>query len=319
MANIIAGCGSYLPSRVIKNSEMVQILEGTTSEEWIVSRTGISQRHVVSPGEFTSHMAISASIKAIDDAGIDKSEIDLIIFCTTTPDSTFPSAAAKLQNGLELSGAAPSFDVQAVCSGFVYGMHIADCMMKASDYKMALVVGSETMSSILDWKDRSTSILFGDGAGAVIIKKDDSKTGIIGSIIHSDGSLGDILQTDGGTSTGKAGIVKMNGREVFRHATQKLHDISIELLEKYNIKLSDIDHFIPHQANVRIIDYVAEKLGIDDSKVVKTVDKHANCSAASIPLALAELKKSGKLKKGDLILTAAIGAGITWGGNLFRW
>ncbi|MBP7190097.1 MAG: ketoacyl-ACP synthase III [Rickettsiaceae bacterium] len=319
MANIIAGCGSYLPKRVITNSEMVQILDGTTTEEWIFSRTGITQRHVVAEGEYTSHMAAHASLRAIEDAGIDKSDIDLVILCTTTPDSTFPSSSAKLQANLGLLGI-PSFDIQAVCSGFVYGIHIADCMMSAAGYKTALIVGAETMSSILDWKDRSTSILFGDGAGAVILKKSTSESGIIGSIIHSDGTLGDILYTNGGTaSTGRSGVVHMNGREVFRHATQKLCDISLEILTKYGIKANNIDYFVPHQANVRIIDHVAEKLGIEESKIIKTVDKHANCSAASVPLALSDLKKSGRLKKGDIILTAAIGAGITWGANLLRW
>lgn len=318
MANNIIGCGLYLPKKILTNADMVEMLDGNTSEEWILSRTGINQRHIAAEGEFSSHMALNASLEAIKDAGIENQDIDLIVICTTTPDNTFPSTATKLQGYLGALTAV-AFDIQAVCAGFVYGLHVVDSMMKSGNYKTALLVGVDKMSSILDFGDRSTSILFGDGAGAVVIRKEDSDAGIVGSIICSDGRYTDVLYTDGGAgSNGKAGVVKMSGQEVFKHATQKLTEISIKMLEEAGIKISDIDHFIPHQANIRIIDYVAGKLGIEDSKVVRTVGKHANCSAASIPLALSELKKSGKLKKGDVILVSAIGAGLTWGSAIIQ-
>lgn len=318
MANIIIGCGLYLPKKVLTNADIVEMLDGNTSDEWIVSRTGITERHIAEDDEYSSDMALNASLEAIKDANIDPKDIDLIVICTTTPDNTFPSTATKVQRGLGANSAV-AFDVQAVCAGFIYGIHIVDSMMKSGNYNTALLVGVDKMSSILDFSDRSTSILFGDGAGAVILQKDNSESGILGSIICSDGRYTDILCTDGGvSSTQNAGVIKMSGPEVFKHATQKLTEISKQILDEVNMKISDVDYFIPHQANVRIIDYVASKLSIEDVKVVRTVDKHANCSAASIPLALAELKKSGKLKKGDIILMAAIGAGITWGASIIR-
>ena len=319
MANTIVGCGLYLPKRIMTNMDLVDILLGNTSDEWITSRTGIKQRHIADDGEYTSHMALNAALGAIADSGISKADIDLIIVCTTTPDNSFPSVATKLQGYLGLKHV-PAFDLQAVCAGFVYGMQVADSMMKGAGYKNVLLVGVDRMSSLLDWTDRSTAVLFGDGTGAVILQNTADDSGIIDSIIYADGAYSDILYTDGGVAMSKtAGVIKMNGAEVFRHAVQKLSDVSAEILERSKINISDIDYFVPHQANIRIINNVAAKLGIEDSKVVRTVDRHANCSAASVPMALFELKKSGRLKKGDLILTAAIGAGLTWGASLFRW
>lgn len=319
MANTIVGCGLYLPKRIMTNMDLVDILQGNTSDEWITSRTGIKQRHIADDGEYTSHMALNAALGAIADSGISKADIDLIIVCTTTPDNSFPSVATKLQGYLGLKHV-PAFDLQAVCAGFVYGMQVADSMMKGAGYKNVLLVGVDRMSSLLDWTDRSTAVLFGDGTGAVILQNTADDSGIIDSIIYADGAYSDILYTDGGVAMSKtAGVIKMNGAEVFRHAVQKLSDVSAEILERSKINISDIDYFVPHQANIRIINNVAAKLGIEDSKVVRTVDRHANCSAASVPMALFELKKSGRLKKGDLILTAAIGAGLTWGASLFRW
>lgn len=312
------GIGLYLPKRIITNDELALTLVKDTNDEWIRTRTGIKQRHMAAEGEFTSHMALEASKAAIQDAGIDKNDIELIIVCTTTPDTTFPSTATKLQGYLEL-GSVPSFDIQAVCAGFVYGLHVADSMMRSAGYKIVLVVGAERMTSILDWSDRSSSVLFGDGAGAIILRKGDD-CGVMGSLIYSDGSYNDILYTDGGvSSTATSGLIRMQGQEVFKQAVAKLSEVTQEMLVKAGLSLGDIDHFIPHQANIRIIDAVVKRLGFDDSKVVKTVDCHANSSAATIPMALAELKKNGKLRKGDVIMMAAIGAGITWGAALLRW
>lgn len=312
------GTGLYLPKRIITNEELALTLVKDTNDEWIRTRTGIKQRHMAAEGEFTSHMAFEASKAAISDAGINKDDIDLIIVCTTTPDNTFPSVATKLQGYLEL-GVTPSFDIQAVCAGFIYGLHIADSMMRSMGYKTVLVVGSERMTSILDWSDRASSVLFGDGAGAIILQRDDS-CGILGSLIYSDGSYNDILYTDGGAgSTATSGLIRMQGQEVFKQAVSKLSEVTQKMLAKAGLSIGDVDHFIPHQANIRIIDAVVKRLGFDDDKVVKTVDCHANSSAATIPMALAELKKSGKLCRGDVIMMAAIGAGITWGAALLKW
>lgn len=313
----ILGCGAYLPERIITNAELS--LSVDTNDEWIHSRTGILQRHIAAYDEYTSHLAIKASQNAIDDAGLNPASIDLIITCTTTPDNSFPSTASKLQGYLGL-GNVPSFDLQAVCSGFIYGLHVADSLIKSRKYKTILLVGAEKMSSLMDWSDRATCILFGDGAGAVILQYSDDNSGIIDSNIYSDGRYHDILYTDGGVSSnGKTGKIKMKGQEVFRHAVEKMSKIAEEILHNNNFTIDDVNHFIPHQANVRIIDAVVERLKINPSKVVKTVAKHANCSAASIPLALASLKSYGNIKKGDLLLFTAIGAGVTWGSALIRW
>lgn len=317
MACKILGCGAYLPERIVSNAELS--LSVDTSDEWIHSRTGILQRHIASDDEYTSHLAVKASQNAIDDAGIKASSIDLIITCTTTPDNSFPSTASKLQGYLGL-GNVPSFDLQAVCSGFIYGLHVADSLIKSRKYKTILLVGAEKMSSLIDWSDRTTCILFGDGAGAVILQYSDDNSGIIDSNIYSDGRYHDILYTDGGVSSnGKSGKIKMKGREVFRHAVEKMSKSAEDILHNNNFTIDDVNHFIPHQANIRIIDAVVERLRIKPSKVVKMVAKHANCSAASIPLALASLKSCGNIKKGDILLFTAIGAGVTWGTALIKW
>ncbi|BFD45707.1 MAG: ketoacyl-ACP synthase III [Rickettsia endosymbiont of Sergentomyia squamirostris] len=317
MACKILGCGAYLPERIVSNAELS--LSVDTNDEWIRSRTGILQRHIAADNEYTSHLALKASQNALDDAGLEASSIDLIITCTTTPDNSFPSTASKLQGYLGLSNV-PSFDLQAVCSGFVYGLHVADSLIKSGKYKTILLVGAEKMSSLLDWSDRTTCILFGDGAGTVILQYSEDSSGIIDSNIYSDGRYFDILYTDGGVSTnGKSGKIKMKGQEVFRHAVEKISKSAEDILHNNNFTIDDVNYFIPHQANIRIIDAVIERLKINPSKVVKTVAEHANCSAASIPLALASLKSYANIKKGDILLFTAIGAGITWGSVLIRW
>lgn len=317
MACKIIGCGSYLPETIVSNAELS--LSVDTDDEWIRSRTGILQRHIAGENEYTSHLALKASINAINDANIEPSSIDLIIVCSTTPDNSFPSIASKLQGYLKL-GNIPSFDLQAVCAGFVYGLQVADSLMKSKKYKTILLVGAEKMSSLLDWNDRTTCVLFGDGAGAVILQYSQDNSGIIDSNIYSDGNYCDILHTDGGVSmSGQSGKIRMKGREVFRHAVEKMSESAEEILSKNNLTVKDVDYFIPHQANLRIMDAIADRLKIDYNKVVKTVDQHANTSAASIPLALASLKKEGKIKQGDILLCAALGAGVTWGSVLIRW
>jgi 3-oxoacyl-[acyl-carrier-protein] synthase III len=313
----ILGCGHYLPKRVVSNIDLQKFVD--TTDEWIVSRTGISQRHIARDDEYTSHLAFEAATQAIADSKIDKSEIDLIIVCTTTPDNSFPSVATKLQGYLEL-GCTPSFDLQAVCAGFIYGIEVADSLIKSGRYNTVLLVGAEKMSSVLDWSDRSTCVLFGDGAGAVIMQRDHSNSGIIDIKTFSDGKCYDILYTDGGVSTnGQSGKVKMKGPELYKYAIEKMGESVSEILKQNDLSPEDITYFIPHQANIRIINSLAERLKFDHNKVVKTVSKHANCSAASIPLALADLKSSKKLKKGDIILFTAFGAGLTWGSALLKW
>lgn len=317
MGNIIAGLGLYLPKNCVTNNDLANSLD--TSDEWIKARTGIEQRHIAEYGEYSSHMSYKAALEAIKDAGITSKDIDLIIVCTTTPDSTFPSTASKLQSYLGCTST-PTFDLQAVCAGFVYGLHVADCMMTAGNYNNVLLACVDKMSSIVDWSDRNTAVLFGDGAGAVVLKRHSASYGIIGSKIYSDGTKGDILYTDGGVgSTQQAGVVKMNGREVFKYAIENMAEAALSLLASLNMDINEVDHIVPHQANIRIIEGLAKYLKIDDGKIVKTVDKHANCSAASIPMALHSLKQSGRLKAGDVILTVAIGAGLAWGSNLIRW
>ncbi|WP_367364385.1 beta-ketoacyl-ACP synthase III [Candidatus Tisiphia endosymbiont of Nedyus quadrimaculatus] len=317
MACKILGCGAYLPERIVSNAELS--LSVDTNDEWIRSRTGILQRHIARNDEYTSHLALKASQNALDDAGLKASSIDLIITCSTTPDNSFPSIASKLQGYLGLNNV-PSFDLQAVCSGFVYGLHVADSLINSRKYRTILLVAAEKMSSLLDWSDRTTCVLFGDGAGTVILQHSEDSSGIIDSNIYSDGRYFDILYTDGGVSTdGKSGKIKMQGREVFRHAVEKMSKSAEDILHNNNFTIDDVNYFIPHQANIRIIDAIIERLKINPSKVVKTVAEHANCSAASIPLALASLKSYGNIKKGDILLFTAIGAGITWGSVLIRW
>jgi len=317
MGSRVIGCGSYLPSNVLSNDDLAGLVD--TSDEWIRSRTGITKRHIAADDEYTSHMAHDAAIAAIKDAGIDKSEIDLLIICTNTPDNTFPSVANKVQGALGL-GKIPSFDLQAICSGFLYGLQVADLMLKSRKYKTILLVCADKMSSILDWADRSTCVLFGDGAGAIILRYDESNSGIIDSEIFSDGSFYDMLCTSGGVSSSRhSGTLQMKGAEVFKHAVNKMAESVKSILETNNIDIEDISYFIPHQANLRIINGVAAKFNLDPAKVVITIDKHANCSAASIPLALESLKASGKLKAGDIVVFSAFGAGATWGSAILKW
>ena len=317
MATRIIGCGGYLPERVLTNDDLAKFVD--TSDEWIRTRTGICQRHIAAEGEFTSHMAYKAALAAIKDAKVNVQDIDLVVVCSNTPDNSFPGVANKLQGYLNLQHT-PSFDIQAICSGFIYGIHVVDSMIKSGKYKTALLVCAEKMSALLDWKDRSTCVLFGDGAGAVILQHCNSNAGIIDSNIYSDGSMYDILYTDGGVSTnGKSGTVQMKGQEVFRRAVEKMSESVKQVLESNGMSLSDVDHLIPHQANLRIIDSVASRFEIDSSKVVITIDRHANCSAASIPLALSELKSSKGIKPGEIVVFTAFGAGATWGSAIVRW
>jgi 3-oxoacyl-[acyl-carrier-protein] synthase-3 len=323
----ILGCGSYLPERCVTNNELSKTVD--TSDEWIRSRSGIAQRHFAAEGEYTSDLAFAAATRALEHAGVDVSELDLIICATTTPDNTFPSTAAKVQHKLGMTKGA-AFDVQAVCSGFVYGLAVADNFIKCGQAKTVLLIGAETFSRILDWTDRSTCVLFGDGAGAIVMRAmeeqpengagHNSGRGVLSTHIHSDGSNYDILYVDGGPSTTQTvGHLRMNGREVFRHAVTNLASIVDEALDANGLERSDLDWLVPHQANKRIIDSTARKLGINADNVVLTVEKHANTSAASIPLALDSAVKDGRIKRGDLILLEAMGGGLTWGAGLVRW
>lgn len=326
----IIGCGSYLPERIVTNDELAKTVD--TTDEWIRTRSGIGQRHIAADGEFTSDLAYQAALRAVEHAGVEARDIDLVILATTTPDNTFPATATKVQHRLGLANGA-AFDVQAVCSGFIYGLAIADNFIRCGQAKTAVLIGAETFSRILDWNDRGTCVLFGDGAGAVVLKASDDESdgggngkghnsgrGILSTHIHSDGSNYDLLYVDGGpSSTGTVGHVRMNGREVFRHAVNNLADVVDEALDANGLARSDLDWLVPHQANRRIIDSTARKLGMPIEKVVLTVDQHANTSAASIPLALDTAVKDGRIQRGDLVLLEAMGGGLTWGAGLVRW
>lgn len=317
MASAISGCGSYLPSNCVSNQQL-KALVPDAEDLWIQERTGIKQRYFAAEAELTSDMAFVAAERAIRNSKLKVTDIDLIIVATTTPDRTFPSTATRLQALLGVKNAV-AFDLQAVCAGFVYATHVADSMLKSGNYRHAIVVGVDKMSSLLNWQDRSTSVLFGDGAGAIILSNS-SKPGIIASEICSDGSLGSILQTDGGVALNqRSGVVTMNGREVFKHAVTKMSSSVVSLLDKCDLSIADIDYFIPHQANIRIINSVAKNLGIEDSKVIKTVSEHANCSAASVPLALDWLVSNHGIDRGSKVIFSAIGAGLVWGSMLIEW
>jgi 3-oxoacyl-[acyl-carrier-protein] synthase-3 len=314
----IIAVGSYLPQKILTNSDLEKLVE--TTEEWIVERTGIKQRHIAAENEFTSDLAFQASRRALKNSGLSVNEIELIIVATTTPDLTFPSTASILQKKLSASKAF-AFDIQAVCSGFVYALTTAHSYILSGLVKNALVVGAETLSRIVDWSDRNTCILFGDGAGAVVLqatKKENS--GILGCSLHSDGSLCDILKTSGGVSTTKsAGIIEMEGREVFKHAIEKMSSSVLSTLSKANLTCDQIDWLVPHQANLRIISAVATKLKLPIQKVILTVENHGNTSAASIPLALDYAVSKNLFKKGDLIILEALGGGLTWGSVALCW
>lgn len=319
--SVIAGCGAYLPKKVLTNNDLSAIVE--TDDEWIVSRTGIRERHIAADGEFTSDLALAASKKALDAAGVGVDEVDLIVLATATPDETFPSTATVVQSGLGITRGA-AFDVQAVCSGFVYALAVADNFVKVNQSKCALVIGAETFSRILDWEDRNTCVLFGDGAGAVVLKASEGEgsskdRGILSTHLHSDGRHHDLLYVDGGpSSTQSTGHLRMEGKEVFRHAVTNLSAVVHEALEANNLSASDLDWLVPHQANKRILDGTARKLKISPDKVIVTVDRHANTSAASVPLALAEGVGDGRIKKGDIVLMEAMGGGFAWGSCIAR-
>jgi len=320
--SVVLGCGSYLPSRVLTNAELARTVD--TSDEWIVQRTGIHERRIAADGETTSDMALHAARAALAHAKVDAQSIDLIVLATSTPDNTFPASAVSVQAGLGITQGA-AFDLQAVCSGFVYALTTADSLLRTGAFKRALVVGSETFSRILDWKDRTTCVLFGDGAGAVVLelqeqpgKREDR--GVLSSHLRSDGRYKDKLYVDGGpSSTQTVGHLRMEGRDVFRYAVGAITDVIEAVFQDTGYTADDIDWFVPHQANKRIIDGAAHKLGIAPEKVVMTLDRHGNTSAASIPLALADAVADRRIKRGDLILLEAMGGGFTWGATLLRW
>jgi 3-oxoacyl-[acyl-carrier-protein] synthase-3 len=322
LRSVVLGCGSYLPSRVLTNAELSRMVD--TTDEWITQRTGIRERHIAAEGETTSDMALKAAQAALAAAGLDAQSIDLIVLATSTPDNTFPASAVSVQAGLGITHGA-AFDLQAVCSGFVFGLATADGLLKTGAHKRALVIGSETFSRILDWKDRGTCVLFGDGAGAVVVELQQQPgtredRGILSAHLRSDGRHKSKLYVDGGpSSTMTVGHLRMEGRAVFKHAVAMVTDVIEAAFKATGYTADDIDWFVPHQANQRIIDDTAKKLGLAPEKVVITVAKHGNTSAASIPLALATAVADGRIKQGDLVMLEAMGGGFTWGSVLVRW
>ncbi|WP_374587576.1 beta-ketoacyl-ACP synthase III [Novosphingobium sp.] len=318
--SIIAGTGSALPKRVVTNHELAQTVD--TSDEWIVERSGIRQRHMAGEGETTSTLAIEAARKALTAAGIDGSQIGLIVLATTTPDQTFPATATIVQDAIGSNGGI-AFDVAAVCSGFLYALGVADSMLRAGMAQRALVIGAETMTRLLDWEDRATCVLFGDGAGAVVLETREvaeDGPGILTTHLHADGAHNELLYVDGGPSTTQSvGHLRMKGREVFRHAVVNLADVLGNVLKECDLSPADVDWVVPHQANQRILDATAKKLGLPPEKVVVTVDRHANTSAASVPLALDCAVQDGRIKRGDLLVLEAMGGGFTWGASLIRF
>lgn len=313
----ITGTGSYLPKKILSNDDLSHMME--TSHDWIVQRTGIHQRHIAAKDELTSDMAEKAARKALESAKVKPEDIDFIVCATTTPDLTFPATAVSIQAKLGLKKNSFALDVQAVCSGFVYALSVGNNFIKAGQGKKGLVIGAEKMSSLLDWSDRTTAVLFGDGAGAVVIEATEEE-GILSAHLHSDGSLCDILYTSGGAAqSDHVGKIKMEGRAVFKHAVLKLAGSVEEALAHNKLSAEDIDWFVPHQANERIIDAVADRLGFPLEKVIKTAKNQANTSAASIPLALDYAVREGRIKKGDLVVVDALGAGLSWGSALIKW
>ena len=316
---LMTGVGSYLPDKVVSNEDLSSFVD--TDDAWIRRRTGIVQRHIVAEGETTADLAEHAAQKALASAKLTGNDIDIIIVATTTPDNTFPSTASKLQHQLGAK-AAIAFDIQAVCAGFIYALDIADAMLQSGRGSRALVVGAESFSKLLDWDDRTTCVLFGDGAGAVVLEVSQNAIGwgIRSSVLHSDGAYRDILYVDGGPSiNGKVGHVRMEGKEVFRHAVEKLAEVMDEALVAAKMSTEDIDWLVPHQANIRIIDAMQKKMGLASDRVVRTVDQHANTSAASIPLALAAAVDDGRIKNGDVVAMEAIGGGLVWGAALVKF
>ncbi|MFC4293008.1 beta-ketoacyl-ACP synthase III [Sphingorhabdus arenilitoris] len=314
---VIKGTGSALPKQRVSNSELAQRVD--TSDAWITERTGIKYRHIAGPDETTATLAAKAAEQALDAAGMQASDIDLIIVATATPDQTFPASATIVQNILGANGGV-AFDVAAVCSGFLYAFSVAESMIRAGSAKNALVIGSETFSRILDWEDRTTCVLFGDGAGAVVLSGETGERGVLATKLHADGQHNQLLYVDGGPSTtGTVGKLRMKGQEVFRHAVTNLADVMAEVLTAADLPASDIDWVVPHQANARIINATVRKLGLSPDKVVLTVDQHANTSAASVPLALDVAVRDGRIKKGDLVVLEAMGGGFTWGASIVRF
>ncbi|TDT99452.1 3-oxoacyl-[acyl-carrier-protein] synthase III [Azorhizobium sp. AG788] len=319
--SVVRGVGSYLPQKVLTNADLAEMVD--TSDEWIVQRTGIKERHVAAEGEFTSALGLKAAQAALADAGLVADDIDLIILATSTPDQTFPATAVTIQSELGITRGA-AFDLQAVCSGFVFAIATADAHLRTGAFRRALVIGAETFSRILDWNDRGTCVLFGDGAGAIVLEgvpADEAKgRGVLTSHLRSDGRHRSKLFVDGGpSSTGTVGHLRMEGREVFKHAVGMITDVIVDAFAATGESAETIDWFVPHQANRRIIDASAQKLGIAPEKVVTTVQSHGNTSAASIPLALDVARKDGRIKPGDLVLLEAMGGGFTWGSALLRW
>ncbi len=320
--SVVLGSGSALPAGVVTNEDLAQRVD--TSDEWIVQRTGIRERRIAGPGEFTSTLGLSAARQAIASAGLVPADIDLVLLATSTPDNTFPASAVTIQAELGITQGA-AFDMQAVCSGFVYGLATADAYLRTGLAHRAVVIGSETFSRIVDWEDRTTCVLFADGAGAVVLEAQASEggsadRGILASKLRADGRHRDKLYVDGGpSSTGTVGHLRMHGREVFKHAVAMITDVIEDVFAQTGLSAADVDWFVPHQANRRIIDASARKLGIADEKVVVTVDRHGNTSAASIPLALDVAVRDGRIKRGDVVLVEAMGGGFTWGASLIRW
>jgi 3-oxoacyl-[acyl-carrier-protein] synthase-3 len=315
--SVIAGVGSALPRRRVTNEELAQQVD--TSDQWIVERTGIRSRYVAGDGETTASLATEAARRALDHAGVAAADIDLIVLATATPDQTFPSSATKVQAALGIDDCV-AFDVHAVCTGFLYALSVADSMLRSDNASRALVIGSETFSRILDWEDRATCVLFGDGAGALVLAAEEGERGILATKLHADGRHNDLLFVDGGPSTtGTVGKLRMKGREVFRHAVVNLADVLNEVLTDAGLTSADVDWVVPHQANARILDATARKLGLPAEKVVVTVDEHANTSAASVPLALDKAVKDGRIKRDDIIVLEAMGGGFTWGAAALRY
>jgi 3-oxoacyl-[acyl-carrier-protein] synthase III len=320
--SVVLGCGAYLPERVLTNAELAAKVD--TSDEWIVQRTGIRERHIAAEGEYTSHLATKAAQAALANAGIDAQSIDLIVLATSTPDHTFPATATQVQAALGIHHGA-AFDIQAVCSGFVFAVATADNFLRAGSAKRALVIGAETFSRILDWNDRGTCVLFGDGAGAIVLEAQtgwgtSADRGVLTTHLRSDGAHKHKLYVDGGPSTTQTtGHLRMEGREVFKHAVGMITGVIVDAFNASGTSADNVDWFVPHQANKRIIDASAQKLHIAPQKVVMTVDRHGNTSAASIPLALATAVADGRIQKGHLVLLEAMGGGFTWGAALLRW
>ena len=315
--SVIAGVGSALPKRRVSNEELAEQVD--TSDQWIVERTGIRSRYVAGDGETTASLATDAARRALDHAGIDAVEIDLIVLATATPDQTFPSSATKVQAALGINDCI-AFDVHAVCTGFLYALSVADSMLRSGNASKALVIGAETFSRILDWEDRATCVLFGDGAGALVLAAEEGERGILATRLHADGRHNDLLFVDGGPSTtGTVGKLRMKGREVFRHAVVNLAEVLNEVIADAGLTSADVDWVVPHQANARILDATAKKLGLPAGKVVVTVDEHANTSAASVPLALDTAVRDGRIKRDDIIVLEAMGGGFTWGAAALRY